>query len=284
MSAPAECAPVAVPDETADIEDRASKLWVPAVGTTWQIVINKPLSLDPKNPAITPDVAVYDIDLFDNSAQTIDTLHKMGKKVICYFSAGTWEKWRPDAKSFVAKTDFGKDMDDWPDEKWLNLKSANVRSIMAKRIKMAADKGCDGIDPDNVDGFDNDNGLGLTQKDSVEFIKFLSKEARKYNLSIGLKNAGQIIPQVINDVDFQVNEECVKYKEADVFQAFIKAKKAVFHIEYPKGAGKKVAASYSDSMNKNKGIEGFSTVLKTLDLDGWVQYRDGQTYNTKTSK
>jgi hypothetical protein len=165
MSAPVQGAPVAVAlpaadadaipaEETTDvIEERApSKVWVPAVGTTWQIVINKPLSIDPKKPVLTPDVAVYDIDLFDNSAQTIDTLHKLGKKVICYFSAGTWEKWRPDAKQF-AKADLGRDMDGWADEKWLDLNSDNVRAIMAKRIKMAADKGCDAIDPDNVDGF-----------------------------------------------------------------------------------------------------------------------------------
>jgi hypothetical protein len=163
MSAPVQGAPVAVALPAADaipaeettevIEERApSKVWVPAVGTTWQIVINKPLSIDPKKPVLTPDVAVYDIDLFDNSAQTIDTLHKLGKKVICYFSAGTWEKWRPDAKQF-AKADLGRDMDGWADEKWLDLNSDNVRAIMAKRIKMAADKGCDAIDPDNVDGF-----------------------------------------------------------------------------------------------------------------------------------
>jgi hypothetical protein len=34
---------------------------------------------------------------------------------------------------------------------------------MAARIQVAKDKGCDGVDPDNVNGYDNDNGLGFTK-------------------------------------------------------------------------------------------------------------------------
>lgn len=85
-------------------------------------------------------------------------------------------------------------------------------------------------------------------------------------------------------MDYQVNEECVKYNEADTFQAFIKAKKAVFHIEYPSGVPKsmKAADSYRSNINKNPYTAGFSTVLKTMDLSGWVQYRDGKQYTTKT--
>jgi hypothetical protein len=45
-------------------------------------------------------------------------------------------------------------MDDW-DEYWLDIHSAtcktNVQSVMTQRIKDAKAKGCDGIDPDNVD-------------------------------------------------------------------------------------------------------------------------------------
>ncbi|KAH7127979.1 endo alpha-1,4 polygalactosaminidase precursor [Dactylonectria estremocensis] len=241
--------------------------WIPAVGTSWQIVLKEPLQIDPAQPAISPDVEVYVIDLFDNSAETIAALHSLGKKVICYFSAGTYEEWRPDASEF-AKADLGKAMDDWPGERWLDLKSENVRNIMAKRIKLAAEKGCDAIDPDNVDGYDNKNGLGLKKADSIDFMKFLSFEASKYGLSIGLKNAGEIIDDVIDDVHFQVNEECVKYNEGRTFARFIKAGKAVFHIE----------ATISNA----KGTDNFSTVLKKMDLDGWVQFCDGQEFTTKT--
>ncbi|KAL2204303.1 endo alpha-1,4 polygalactosaminidase precursor [Sarocladium strictum] len=257
--------------------------WIPSIGQSWQIVLNAPLKINPSNPEITPDVDIYTIDLFDNSAATVAALHKLGKKVIAYFSAGTYEEWRPDAKKFD-KADLGKPMDDWPGERWLNLKSEGVREIMNHRIRLAAEKGFDAVDPDNVDGYSNKNGLGLKKADSVSFITFLSHTARAYNLSIGLKNAGEIIPDVLPLVDFQVNEECVKYKEAETFEAFIKAGKAVLHIEYPKGAPKSVSQKSKDAVFKAKGAERFTSILKTMDLCGWVEYRDGKQYTTKTKK
>jgi len=48
------------------------------------------------------------------------------------------------------------------------------------------------------------NGLDLTA--AIDYVKFLSTEAAKYNLAIGLKNAGDIIGDVLKHVDFAVNE------------------------------------------------------------------------------
>lgn len=127
-------------------------IWQPKVESTWQIVLLQPLKIDSTSPSITPDVDVYDIDLFDNPKATFDALHTLGKKVICYFSAGSYEDNRPDSSSFEA-ADKGNGLDGWPGEYWLQLNSSNVRSIMGKRLELAASKGCDGVDPDNVDGF-----------------------------------------------------------------------------------------------------------------------------------
>jgi hypothetical protein len=128
------------------------QIWQPSSGATWQIVLQQAIKLEPTATSITPDVDVYDIDLFTNSHTTIDSLHRLGKKVICYFSAGSYEPGRPDSNDFK-EADKGKVMDGWPGERWLNLNSDNVRTIMRKRIELAAKKKCDGIDPDNVDGF-----------------------------------------------------------------------------------------------------------------------------------
>ena len=43
-----------------------------------------------------PDRDLYDIDLFDHPIETILSLREEGRVVICYFSAGTFEDWRPD--------------------------------------------------------------------------------------------------------------------------------------------------------------------------------------------
>jgi hypothetical protein len=123
--------------------------WTPKVNDTWQIILSHPPVV---SDGVTPDVSIFDIDVFDTPAETIAQLHKLGKKVICYFSAGSYENWRPDAKHF-AQGDLGSNLDDWPGERWLKLSSPHVRAIMKKRVELAKEKGCDGIDPDNVDGY-----------------------------------------------------------------------------------------------------------------------------------
>lgn len=123
--------------------------WTPKVNDTWQIILSHPPAV---SDAVTPDVSVFDVDLFDTPAATIAKLRSRGKKVLCYFSAGSYENWRPDARDF-STSDLGKNLDDWPGEKWVKLGNENVRGIMKKRIQMAHEKGCDGLDPDNVDGY-----------------------------------------------------------------------------------------------------------------------------------
>lgn len=127
-------------------------LWQPAVNGSWQIILLDPIALDSDATSVSPNVDVYDIDLFTNSNSTINTLHNLGKRVICYFSAGSYEPGRPDSSEFQP-TDLGKDLNGWPGEKWLNISSANVRRIMAARIELASQKKCDAVDPDNVDGY-----------------------------------------------------------------------------------------------------------------------------------
>ncbi|KAL1986697.1 hypothetical protein VTN96DRAFT_5902 [Rasamsonia emersonii] len=242
--------------------------WQPKVRTTWQIELLYPLN------DTSVDAEVYDIDLFNNTVSTIQQLHALKRRVICYFSAGSYEDWRPDADQFKS-SDLGKTLQGWSDEKWLDIRSSNVRRIMTARLDLAREKGCDGVDPDNVDGYDNDNGLHLTQDDSIDYVNFLADEAHARNLSIGLKNAGDIIPSVIGKMQWSVNEQCAQYQECDTYAAFIDAGKPVFHIEYPKGddtnndlpvsTGEKIKACSFE------GAANFSTIIKNIDLDNWIQ-------------
>lgn len=129
-----------------------STSWQPAVNSTWQIVLKEPIKISSDNKTTDPDVEIFDIDLFTNSNDTIKLLHDLGKKVICYFSGGSYEPYRPDSSQFQSQ-DMGKPLDGWDDEKWIDLRSESVRNIMAERIKLAKEKGCDAVDPDNVDAY-----------------------------------------------------------------------------------------------------------------------------------
>ena len=179
----------------------------PALDSSFQIVLLSPIDMSKYPNGLNPDADVWDLDMVDNPKSTFDTLHEHNKTVICYFSAGTSEQVRADYDRFRCE-DEGYELPDWPGEFWLNVSSPNVRSIMADRIKMAAEKGCDAIDPDNVDGYQNDNGLGLTIDQTVDYLQFLHDQAKCHGMSMGLKNALDIIPQVQDLVAFAVNEQC----------------------------------------------------------------------------
>lgn len=140
---------------------------------------------------------------------------------------------------------------------------------MTKRIEMAASKGCDGVDPDNVDGYANANGIGLQEADAVDYLNFLASNAHSYGLAIGLKNAGGLIQSVLPILQFAVNEQCEEFNECDVSQPFIAAGKPVLHIEYPDGAPN-ISPETKKASCDVRAASGFSTVLKTTELGAWV--------------
>ncbi|RAL07652.1 endo alpha-1,4 polygalactosaminidase [Aspergillus homomorphus CBS 101889] len=248
----------------------SGSIWQPQVAASWQIILTDPIDVS----SLDSTTEIYDIDLWINDAATISALHAANRKVICYFSAGSYENYRPDKDAFQP-SDLGRVLDGWPDEQWLDLRSDNVRQVIATRLDQAKQKGCDGVDPDNVDGYDNDNGLGLTQADSVDFVNWLAAEARSRGLSIGLKNAGSIIPQVIENMQWCVNEQCAEMAECDTYVPFVQQNKPVFHIEYPKDDGDSgavaVAAAKKTSACEFQDSALFSTVLKNMNLDAWVE-------------
>lgn len=245
----------------------AQTWWKPPARSTWDIQLLSPNATIARNPA-----SILDIDLFDNPASTIASIHAAGKKAICYFSAGTFEDWRPDASEFVQGRDYANLLDEWPGEYWLVTGSSNVREIMRARLDMAAEKGCDAVDPDNIDGYDNDNGAGLTRADAIEYVRWLAAEGHARGMAVGLKNAVGIAEEVVDEVDFQVNEQCVEYQECADLEVFVEAGKPVFGIEYPDNPTRlsereklEICAGGEEGAN-----EGHSTLIKNYDLDAWV--------------
>ncbi|KAH8809278.1 putative endo alpha-1,4-polygalactosaminidase [Xylogone sp. PMI_703] len=250
------------PPITNNTNATTGSFWRPPAGASWQIVLEYALN------DTSEDVSVYDIDLFDNTDSTIRNLHSLNRSVICYFSAGSYEDFRPDSDKFQP-SDKGKELDGWPGEYWLDTNSSNVRNIMKDRLALASQKGCDGVDPDNVDGYDNDNGLGLTATDAVNYLTFLATEAHRLNMSIGLKNAAEVIDDTLDMMQWEVNEQCVQYNECDLFRPFIDAGKPVFHIEYPSSAPR-ISSSTKNQFCDDSAAAGFSSILKNMDLDNWV--------------
>nr|KAG5714273.1 hypothetical protein BaRGS_018490 [Batillaria attramentaria] len=160
----------------------------------------------------TVNADVFDVDLFDASTSVINTLKSNGKVVICYFSAGSYENWRSNV-SGVPSSALGNPLDGWAGEKWWDIRVTAVRDVIISRLNEAQNKGCDAVEPDNVDGYQNSNGLGLSQADQLDFNKWMAVEARKRCLSVGLKNAVDLLNDLEPYFDWALNEECLDYNE-----------------------------------------------------------------------
>lgn len=131
----------------------------------------------------------------------------------------------------------------------------------------------------------NQNGGGfsppLTEQDSIDLVRLMSTHAKSLGMSIGLKNALSIIPRVVDDVHFAVNEECAAYSECAEMKPFLSKGKPVFHIEYPPAAGSNTGVPASNLKKWCAGdAVGFSTVIKTYDVDQWTQTCDGKVYKS----
>ena len=177
---------------------------------------------------------VMDLDMEDTNASVIRALKREGHIVICYFSAGSWEDWRSDAKAFPEAL-LGKKLDGWPGERWLDIRQIDqLAPLMRRRMERARAKGCDGVDPDNVDGYTNDTGFDLTARDQLRYNRMLAETAHDLNLSVGLKNDNAQIGRLVDAFDFAVNESCYRYGECGVYRRFTEAGKAVFIISYRK--------------------------------------------------
>lgn len=236
--------------------------WKPALGDTWQWQLAGTVKT-------SYPVAVYDIDLFNTPAATIQALQAEGKKVVCYFSAGSSENWRPDFAQFQP-ADMGNALQDWPGERWLDTRSANVRKIMQARLDLAASKGCNGVEPDNVDGYANNSAFALSAATQLDYNRFLAGEAHKRRLSIALKNDLDQLNDLVGDFDFAVNEQCHEFGECSGYQVFTAGGKPVFNAEY--AASYRTDPAARAALCDDARARQFHTLVLPLALDDSLRY------------
>ncbi|WP_416208449.1 endo alpha-1,4 polygalactosaminidase [Chloroflexus sp.] len=209
---------------------------------------------------LSVDVQVFNLDLWDTTPGIIQELRERDIFVMCYFNAGAYEEWRPDASTFVPVV-LGKDLAGWPGERWLDIRRIDILGpIMTSRLDLAVEKGCHGVDPDNVNGYTNDTGFALTAEDQLAYNRFLAFAAHERGLAIGLKNDIEQIPELVDDFDWMINESCFRYQECTALLPFKEAGKPVFVIEYDQ------APEYICPQSQQMG---FNTLIKHRELDAY---------------
>ena len=229
----------------------------PGIATTWQWQL-----LGTVNTAYSVDV--YDIDLFDVSTSTIASLQATGKRVICYCSAGSFEDFRSDANRFPQEV-LGNTLEGFANERWLDIRSSNVMDIMSDRLGLAVQKGCDGVEPDNVDGYVNDSGFDLTATDQLAFNRRIANAAHERGLAVALKNDLDQILDLIVYFDLSVNEQCHEFDECSLLRPLVTGGKPVFNAEYDSRFVSDAAERVR--MCATARAENLRTLILPLDLD-----------------
>lgn len=250
-----ETSPIATKDYT--VLNKAVWTPIPSLSWQWQLQGDFDNSVSAR---------VYNLDLFDTPAETIETLQSTGHRVICYLNAGAWEQWRDDAGDFPESVK-GNNVSGFADEKWLDIRDIeDLKPVMQARLDLAVSKGCDAVEPDNVDGYTHVTGFALTSDDQIHYNLWLSNQANARGLSIGLKNDLDQIPALEPFFDWALNEQCIEFNECDALEPFITSNKAVFGVEY-------LTATHTPNISDICSItdaKQYSWLIKTPELDSSV--------------
>ena len=181
--------------------------------------------------APSTDPTVFDIDGFDNTgtdnadessslsssdSPVVAELHALGDHVICYIDVGTAENWRPDYSEFPAAL-LG-DNNGWPGEKWLNTNPngpdyTTLQRIMTARFEMCRNNGFDAVEPDNLDGSENDTGFAITTSEGDEYAEWVANEIHASGMSVAQKNFEDQSSVLEPSFDFVIEEQCFQYGE-----------------------------------------------------------------------
>jgi hypothetical protein len=236
-----------------------SERWQPQPGLNWQVQFTTPLE-------IIPGIEVYDLDLFETSVEDVATLHSRGAKVVCYISMGSWEDWRPDSHTFPDEV-IGRIYAGWPGERWLDIRQIDqLAPIMSARLDLCLQKGFDGIEPDNLDGYTNQTGFPLTYSDQLTFNRWVADEAHTRGLAVGLKNDPDQVIDLLEWFDYALVESCLAEGWCEQLMPFVKEGKPVVMIEYThRNASRAVMCPSADAL-------GFDALIKDRALNAW---RDG---------
>jgi hypothetical protein len=214
-------------------------------------------------PDTNKNVKVIDIDAFNATAETVASFKSKGTIVIGYISVGSREDWRPDINLIPADC-IGNDYPGWPGEKFLDIRQmSKLTPMITSRLDMIKSKGFDGVEPDNMDCFENNTGFPLSQQDGINYALWLASLAHSRGLSIGQKNASEIASAIVNVYDWALLEDGFGDGFYTDFFSYINLNKAVFDTEYSDNN----LSTYCGQAASAR----VTLIRKNLDLDNWIQ-------------
>jgi hypothetical protein len=201
-----------------------SAAFSPAPGVRWQAQLQGELDS-------TLDVDFFYLDPDNLADGELPALRAAGRRVGCYFSAGSFEPWRDDADQFPGAV-LGNELAGYPDERWLDVRDETVRAIMAARVERLAALACDALLPANLEAYESDSGFALTRDDELDYARFLADAIHAQGLSAGLSAGDELIGDAMAEFDWGLGIDCLADGECAGYQALRASGKAMLLIEF----------------------------------------------------
>lgn len=169
-------------------------------------------------------------DLFDTSEKELAELHRAGRIAMAYVSVGSLESWRDDATD-VPRDAVGMPLAAYPNEAWLDIRRAEVRTWMEARFDLAVQKGFDGVFASTLGVYRATSGFDLSRADQLEYDIFLADAAHARGLSIGLSGDFELSQQLAVHYDWAIANRCIELGSCDALAPLSAAGLAVFDLE-----------------------------------------------------
>jgi hypothetical protein len=237
---------------------RAAARWIPTPGQSYQIQYDGKLDLQVA-------AKIYDLDMFDTPRSVVKRLHDMGRRVMCYVDVGTWENWRPDAHEFPKKV-LGRPDGHWPGERWLDIRAAAIlEPIMRKRLDLCKSKGFDGVDPDNLDGYQNRTGFPLTYAAQLTYDTWVATAAHARGLTADQKGDNGQVKDLVKAFDFAVVEQCYAQGWCKQFDVYTNTNRLVVDVEYYADQRRFLDGNCPEAAKNHD-----TAILKKLELTAWI--------------
>jgi endo-alpha-1,4-polygalactosaminidase (GH114 family) len=195
----------------------------------------------------------------------------------CYLSAGTAEDWRDDYDAFLDRDEadraagneglVGDVYPEWPDERWLNVRRyPEFFDLIEARLDVCAGKGFVLVELDNMDGFETETGFDLSEDDELAYVRAVQAAAADRGLGVLHKNAGSLAPDLADEFDAMLLEDCTLGDFCEESGPYLDAGKPAFSAEYPERWFEEARAFDLEGVCEEAESAGVSTLVKKLDL------------------
>ena len=265
-----------VPRPDAGLDAAVPSWWQPAPGAVgaWDLQVRAPFDVSAPHAMFDLDLwalvpAATTLDYGDGApvtvpagsqAATIAALRARATPpvIICRIATGAIRLSDPDAGKFPGFAASPPDRPDapaagsaigWstqdpaaPDERFLDLRAASRDAwapLVWKRLDLARDLGCDGVEADRNDSITSNPGWTMAPAEQTSWYAEVAAQAHARGLSVGMKNGTTLPGQVdalADDFDWLLVERCGEYDDCDVTRPFIQAGKAVLAVDFDTSA------------------------------------------------